>query len=206
MASAVKIEASSHEFSTLPGLKEDITDVIRSNLKGIVCCFTRELDEVQVRLVKDKPGKVVAADIDVPAELEVLEPRSLHRLAVRQRRRRDDAHHQARHRLCVGCRSQDRRDGHRRHADRLDLQPYQACLLHRRERSRGPAHRLRVPILDVVTQMAPSRPKRRCARPPTSSSTGWTISNCIPTASSRRRVSHRGPRGGGRRRHGRRAY
>ncbi len=71
--SAVKIEGVSHEFSTLPGLKEDVTDVIL-NLKGIICRLHGELDEVQVRLVKDKPGKVVAADIDVPAELEVLNP------------------------------------------------------------------------------------------------------------------------------------
>jgi DNA-directed RNA polymerase subunit alpha len=33
-----------------------------------------DLDEVLVRLVKTKPGKVVAADIDVPAELEILNP------------------------------------------------------------------------------------------------------------------------------------
>ena len=71
--SSVKIEGVSHEFSTLPGLKEDVTDVI-FNLKGIICRLHGELDEVQVRLVKDKPGKVVAADIDVPAELEILNP------------------------------------------------------------------------------------------------------------------------------------
>ena len=71
--SSVKIEGVSHEFSTLPGLKEDVTDVIL-NLKGIICRLHGELNEVQVRLVKDKPGKVVAADIDVPAELEVLNP------------------------------------------------------------------------------------------------------------------------------------
>jgi DNA-directed RNA polymerase subunit alpha len=71
--SAVKVEGVSHEFSTLPGLKEDVTDVIL-NLKGIICRLHGDLDEVPVRLIKDKPGKVVAADIDVPAELEVLNP------------------------------------------------------------------------------------------------------------------------------------
>jgi DNA-directed RNA polymerase subunit alpha len=71
--SSVKIEGVSHEFSTLPGLKEDVTDVIL-NLKGIICRLHGDLDEVQVRLVKDKPGRVVAADIDVPAELEILNP------------------------------------------------------------------------------------------------------------------------------------
>ncbi len=71
--SSVKVEGVSHEFSTLPGLKEDVTDVIL-NLKGIICRLHGDIDEVQVRLIKDKPGKVVAADIDVPAELEVLNP------------------------------------------------------------------------------------------------------------------------------------
>jgi DNA-directed RNA polymerase subunit alpha len=71
--SSVKVEGISHEFATLPGLKEDITDIIL-NLKGIICRLHGDLDEVQVRLIKDKPGKVVAADIDVPAELEVLNP------------------------------------------------------------------------------------------------------------------------------------
>ena len=71
--SSVKIEGTSHEFATLPGLKEDVTDVIL-NLKGIICRLHGDIDEIQVRLVKDKPGKVVAADIDVPAELEILNP------------------------------------------------------------------------------------------------------------------------------------
>ncbi len=71
--SSVKIEGVAHEFSTLPGVKEDVTDIIL-NLKGLVCRLHGELDEVLVRLVKSTPGKVVAADIDVPAELEILNP------------------------------------------------------------------------------------------------------------------------------------
>jgi DNA-directed RNA polymerase subunit alpha len=71
--SAVKVEGVAHEFTTVPGVKEDITDVIL-NLKEIVCRLHGEIDEVQVRLFKDKPGKVVAADIDIPAELEILNP------------------------------------------------------------------------------------------------------------------------------------
>ena len=71
--SSVKIEGVAHEFGTVPGVKEDVTDVIL-NLKGLVCRLHGELDEVVVRLVKNKPGKVVAADIDMPAELEILNP------------------------------------------------------------------------------------------------------------------------------------
>jgi len=71
--SSVKIEGAAHEFATIKGVKEDVTDVIL-NLKGLVCRLHGELDEVVVRLAKKKPGKVVAADIDVPAELEILNP------------------------------------------------------------------------------------------------------------------------------------
>jgi len=71
--SSVKIEGVAHEFTTIKGVKEDVTDVIL-NLKELVCRLHGELDELQVRLYKDKPGKVVAADIDIPAELEILNP------------------------------------------------------------------------------------------------------------------------------------
>jgi len=71
--SSVKIEGVAHEFTTVKGVKEDVTDIIL-NLKGLVCRLHGEIDEVQVRLFKDKPGKVVAADIDMPAELEILNP------------------------------------------------------------------------------------------------------------------------------------
>lgn len=71
--SSVKFEGVAHEFSTIKGVKEDVTDIIL-NLKGLVCRLHGELDEVQVRLYKDQPGRVVAADIDIPAELEILNP------------------------------------------------------------------------------------------------------------------------------------
>ena len=71
--SSVKFEGVAHEFTTIKGVKEDVTDVIL-NLKGLVCRLHGEIDEVQVRLYKDMPGRVVAADIDIPAELEVFNP------------------------------------------------------------------------------------------------------------------------------------
>ena len=69
--SSVKFEGVAHEFTTIKGVKEDVTDIILG-LKGLVCRLHGELDELQVRLFKDKPGKVVAADVDIPAELEIL--------------------------------------------------------------------------------------------------------------------------------------
>lgn len=71
--STVKIEGVSHEFSTVPGVKEDVTDIVL-NLKKVVCLLHGEMDEIEVSLVKSGPGDVTAGDIDIPAELEIVNP------------------------------------------------------------------------------------------------------------------------------------
>ena len=70
---AVKIEGVSHEFTTLPGVREDVTDVIL-NLKSLVCRLHGESPEIEVHLSKRGPGAVTAADIEAPADLEILNP------------------------------------------------------------------------------------------------------------------------------------
>jgi DNA-directed RNA polymerase subunit alpha len=70
---SVKIEGVAHEFTTLPGVREDVTDVIL-NLKNMICRLHGESPEIEVRLQKRGPGVVKAADIQAPAELEVLNP------------------------------------------------------------------------------------------------------------------------------------
>jgi DNA-directed RNA polymerase subunit alpha len=69
--SAVKITGVEHEFSTVPHVKEDVTDIIL-NLKKIVFVLHGEADEHDVSLVKDGPGEVTAADIDLPSAVEVM--------------------------------------------------------------------------------------------------------------------------------------
>ena len=71
--SAVKITGVEHEFSTVPHVKEDVTDVIL-NLKKVVFVLHGEADEHDVMLVKDGPGKISAADIELPATVEVMNP------------------------------------------------------------------------------------------------------------------------------------
>ena len=71
--SAVKISGVEHEFSTVPHVKEDVTDVIL-NLKKLVFLLHGESDEHEVMLVKDGPGEVTAADIDLPSAVEVMNP------------------------------------------------------------------------------------------------------------------------------------
>jgi DNA-directed RNA polymerase subunit alpha len=69
----VKIEGVSHEFSTVKGVREDVTDVVL-NLKRVVCKLHGEDDEIRVQLVKEGPATVTAGDIDAPPELEILNP------------------------------------------------------------------------------------------------------------------------------------
>src|SRR5450755_1560129 len=70
--SRFRIEGVLHEFSTVPGVKEDVTDVIL-NLKGLV--VSSEHDEpVVMYLRKQGPGVVTAADITPPAGVEVYNP------------------------------------------------------------------------------------------------------------------------------------
>ena len=71
--SAVKVEGVAHEFSTVPGVREDVTDVVL-NLKQLICKLHGEEDEIQVQLVKEGPGVATGHDIDAPSELEVLNP------------------------------------------------------------------------------------------------------------------------------------
>jgi DNA-directed RNA polymerase subunit alpha len=71
--SAVKIAGVEHEFSTVPHVKEDVTDIIL-NLKRIVFVLHGEADEHEISLVKDGPGAVTAGDIQLPAMVEVMDP------------------------------------------------------------------------------------------------------------------------------------
>ncbi|HEX5469255.1 MAG TPA: DNA-directed RNA polymerase subunit alpha [Gaiellaceae bacterium] len=70
---SVKIEGVAHEFTTLKGVREDVTDIIL-NLKNLICRLHGDSPEIEVRLDKKGPGSVTAADIEAPADLEILNP------------------------------------------------------------------------------------------------------------------------------------
>jgi DNA-directed RNA polymerase subunit alpha len=70
---AVKIEGVSHEFTTLPGVREDVTDIIL-NLKNLIVLLHGESPEIEVHIAKKGAGAVTAADIQAPADLEILNP------------------------------------------------------------------------------------------------------------------------------------
>jgi DNA-directed RNA polymerase subunit alpha len=70
---SVKIEGVAHEFTTLPGVREDVTDILL-NFKSLICRLHGESPEIEVRLTKKGAGVVKASDIEAPAELEILNP------------------------------------------------------------------------------------------------------------------------------------
>ena len=139
---SVKIEGVAHEFTSVPGVREDVIDIIL-NLKGLICRLHGESGEVEVQVQKEGPGTVKASDIEAPADLEILNP-DLVICHLAEGARFEMTLTIARGRGYVAGRGQQGPgDDHRRDPGRLDLLARAARLIRRRRRSRGPAHRLR---------------------------------------------------------------
>ncbi len=69
---AVKIDGVLHEFSPIPGVVEDATDIIL-NIKQVPILM--HVDRTKTLTLKvDKPGEVKAGDIETDADIEILEP------------------------------------------------------------------------------------------------------------------------------------
>src|ERR1700694_4176395 len=68
----VRFDEALHEFDTIPGVKEDVTDLIL-NVKDLVLRCS-SADAVTLRLDKRGPGDVTARDIQTTADVEVLNP------------------------------------------------------------------------------------------------------------------------------------
>jgi len=69
---SVRIDGVLHEFSTIPGVYEDVTDIIL-NLKGLLVKLHGDTPRV-IRLNAEGPGDVTAADFEADAEVEILNP------------------------------------------------------------------------------------------------------------------------------------
>jgi DNA-directed RNA polymerase subunit alpha len=69
---SVKFDDVVHEFSTIPGVREDVTDIIL-NLKQIKLRLV-DSEEAVIRLSKDGEGAVTAEDIETDGAVEILNP------------------------------------------------------------------------------------------------------------------------------------
>jgi DNA-directed RNA polymerase subunit alpha len=70
---SVRIEGVAHEFSTIKGVTEDVTDIVL-NLKDVVCRMHTDAGEIEAPLIANGPGDVTARDIDLPSGVEILNP------------------------------------------------------------------------------------------------------------------------------------
>ena len=69
---AFRIDGVSHEFTTVPGIKEDVVDIML-NLKGVRLRVHTD-EPVELRLEKKGAGNVTAGDIKTTADVEVVNP------------------------------------------------------------------------------------------------------------------------------------
>jgi DNA-directed RNA polymerase subunit alpha len=69
---AIRIAGVNHEFATIPGVREDVLEIML-NMKEIV--LKSYTDQPQIgRLVAMGPATITAAHFDVPSEIEVIDP------------------------------------------------------------------------------------------------------------------------------------
>ncbi len=72
--SQVKIEGVLHEFSSIPGVKEDVTEIIM-NIKSLAIKNTSETNEVKTAYIEfEGEGVVTAGDIQVDQDIEIMNP------------------------------------------------------------------------------------------------------------------------------------
>ena len=69
---SVKIDGVLHEFSTMPGVKEDVTEIIL-NVKGLTANLTSDGPKT-VYIEAEGPCEVTGASIKVDSEVEILNP------------------------------------------------------------------------------------------------------------------------------------
>ena len=72
--SQVKIEGVEHEFSSIPGVKEDVTEIIM-NIKSLAIKNSSETNEAKTAYIEyEGEGVVRASDIQVDQDIEILNP------------------------------------------------------------------------------------------------------------------------------------
>ena len=70
---AIQIDGVQHEFTTVEGVYEDVTDIVL-NVKGLVFRSMGTGDEAEASISVDGPMTVTGGDFDVPAEFELVNP------------------------------------------------------------------------------------------------------------------------------------
>ena len=69
---SIKIDGVQHEFSTVPGVKEDVTEIVL-NMKGLIAKIHGEAPKT-IHIEAEGECEVTAGDIKVDSEVEILDP------------------------------------------------------------------------------------------------------------------------------------
>ena len=138
----VRFDDALHEFDTIAGVTEDVTDIIL-NLKDIVLTSTSD-EPVIVRLDVRGPADVTAGDIKVPSEIEILN-RDLHIATLNAKGRLAIDLTVERGRGYLSADRETRHRDHRRHPDRRHLLAGAPGHVQRRAHPRRAVDELRPP-------------------------------------------------------------
>ena len=72
--SQLKIEGALHEFTTIPGVKEDVTEIVM-NIKKLAIRNNSQSDDPKIGYIEfEGEGVVTAADIQVDSDIQILNP------------------------------------------------------------------------------------------------------------------------------------
>src|SRR4051812_34106032 len=69
---SIQIEGVLHEFSSIPGVREDVTDIVL-NIKGLALRMHSEGPR-RIRLRAQGPGEVTAKQIETSSDIEIMNP------------------------------------------------------------------------------------------------------------------------------------
>lgn len=69
---SIQIDGVLHEFSTIPGVREDVTDIVL-NTKGVITKLHKD-GPVKLKLKAEGPCEITAGMIETPSDVEILNP------------------------------------------------------------------------------------------------------------------------------------
>ena len=70
---AIQIDGAQHEFTTIPNMVEDVTDIVL-NVKSLVFRALGNVDEATATISIDGPCEVTGADFFIPSDFELVNP------------------------------------------------------------------------------------------------------------------------------------
>ena len=74
---SIKISGVQHEFTTIPGIKEDVTEIIM-NIKSLAIKNNSDSNEVKTAYIEfDGEGVITAADIQADPDIEIMNPETV---------------------------------------------------------------------------------------------------------------------------------